>query len=510
MVLTLIQCMIIQTKNNISKGNRKFKPLDYYSQETSTKYYLLPFKFHRINEGKEVIVNEVGDFLIVDSGTSERIITRNIDKVNDTELYQDLEANFIISEQQIPKLLEVLVTRYRTKKSFLDYFTNLHIFVITLRCEHTCHYCQVSRVTQDKAAFDMSKRDIDAGIELMMQSPSPEVTMEFQGGEALLAFDNIIYAIEKTKKQAKQQGKTVTYVICTNLAPLNEEVLAYCKENNILISTSLDGPEFIHNSNRHKPKSNSYQIAIDGIKRCREYLGEDSVSALLTTSKLSLDYPIEIVDEYFSLGFRSIFLRSISPYGFATHNAKKNKYESQHFLDFYKKALNRILEYNLSGEFYREDYTSILLKKMLTPFPVGYVDLQSPAGMVNNVIVFNYDGSVYATDESRMLAEMNDKTFLLGKLNANTYKEIFYSEKVYKVSEASVNESLAGCSECAFQCYCGADPVYHHATQNNMYGHRPTSGFCEKNMEMIRYIFELMDSNKEIEQIFRSWVTGRT
>ena len=39
------------------------------------------------------------------------------------------------------------------------------------------------------------------------------------------------------------------------------------------------------------------------------------------------------------------------------------------------------------------------------------MDLQSPAGMINGVIVFNYNGKVYATDEARMLAEMKDYTF---------------------------------------------------------------------------------------------------
>ncbi len=67
----------------------------------------------------------------------------------------------------------------------------------------------------------------------------------------------------------------------------------------------------------------------------------------------------------------------------------KNKYEMDKFLSFYKKALNRILEYNLQGEFFREDYATIILKKILTPFPVGYVDLNSPTGSITNVIVFN-------------------------------------------------------------------------------------------------------------------------
>lgn len=488
------------------KQSRKFKELDHYNScsVTDTYYYLLPFRFHTINVEKEVLVNEVGDFLIVPIGTASRVIARSIS--SSEELYADLISNFFISEYPIPPLLDIIATRYRTKKSFLDNFTALHIFVITLRCEHTCHYCQVSRVTENKSAFDMSQFHIDEGIQLMMQSPNPNVTMEFQGGEALLAFDNIVYAVGRTKEQAKLYNKNVSFVICTNLALITEKILMYCKENNILISTSLDGPDYIHNKNRHRPGNNSHQLTINGIRLCRDIIGSDRISALLTTTNLSLGHPYEIVDEYFSQEFRNIFLRPISPFGFATHNEKKNKYNTDLFLSFYKKALDRILEYNLEGYYLREDYATIILRKILTPFPVGYVDLQSPAGMINNVIVFNYNGKVYATDESRMLAETGDETFLLGELGVNSYTEIFYGEKTLKFSEAMLNESLPGCSDCAFQTYCGADPVLNHATQGDIIGHRPTSVFCQKNMEIIRYLFELMDNDKRIEKIFHSWI----
>ena len=53
------------------------------------------------------------------------------------------------------------------------------------------------------------------------------------------------------------------------------------------------------------------------------------------------------------------------------------------FLEFYKIALDHIININLSGEYFREDYATIILKKILTPFPVGYVDLNSPSGSIH-------------------------------------------------------------------------------------------------------------------------------
>lgn len=486
------------------KKTRKFKEIGFYSSTQGEKeYFLMPFRFHRINEEKEIIVNEVGDYLIVPNGTYAKIVRREINKNNDSELYADLLANFFISEERINPLIDILATRYRTKKLFLNYFTGLHIFVISLRCEHTCNYCQVSRVTQNKDKYDMSYEYIDRGIDIMFRSPNPHVTMEFQGGEALLAFDKIQYAVSRAEKIAEEKKKILTVVICTNLALINDDILQYCKEHNILISTSLDGPKFVHDSNRRKPHFSSYELAIKGIEKCREVLGHDQVSALMTTTKLSLDYPVEIVEEYFNQGFEGIFLRNISPYGFALRT-EKARYQTDKFLDFYKKALDRILEYNFQGHRFTEDLAKIFLTKILTPFNVGFVDLQSPAGLINGVVVFNYDGGVYATDESRMLAEQRDYTFKLGTL-LDSYEDLFFGTKAQEVSEIWANEGLAGCSECAFQQYCGADPVHNHATQGSMYGYRPNSDFCQKNMEIIRYLIELMENDVRIKRIFEDW-----
>lgn len=493
--------MEISTKNN----DNKFKDLPYY-ESSSTEYFLLPFRFYRINDQREVLVNEVGDFLLVPVGTSTIIAKKKLQKAD--PLYKDLIANFFISDKPIPDLIDVLATRYRTKKSFLDDFTALHIFVVTLRCNHSCHYCQVSRVSENRRDFDISLEDLKAAIHLMFRSPSLSLTMEFQGGEPLLAFDRVKFAVEYALELNKQFNKTLNFVICTNATVFTREILSFCREYDVLISTSLDGPEFLHNANRPKSGSPSYELVLNGINTARTYLGHDRVSALMTTTLLSLDYPIEIIDNYVGNGFTNVFLRPISPYGLALKNSRKNKYETDKYLDFYKKGLTYILDLNKRGVFFVEDYTAVILKKMLTPFPVNYVDLQSPSGMINNVVVYNYDGFVYATDESRMLAEQKDFTFRLGHVK-DDYHSIFYGEKAKFFSQFWSNESLAGCADCGFQQYCGADPVFHYATQGDFEGYRPTSNFCAKNMEIIRYLFELIDSNgRELIPIFHSWINN--
>ena len=406
------------------------------------RYCLLPFQFEKIGE-QELLVNELGDFIFAPIGTVERIINRQLNKQED--IYKDLIVNFFISEHPIPELIDNMATRLRTKKAFLDSFTSLHIFVLTLRCNQNCIYCQASSKESSETKYDMNEECLFKAIDLMFQSPSHSITMEFQGGEPSLPFLLLQKAVERAVELNEKYKKQITYVLCTNSVNLTEEILCLCKEYNILISTSLDGPAFIHNHNRGK--TDSYKRVIEGISKARNYLGTDRVSALMTTSELSLNYPKEIIDNYLSNGFNSIFLRPLNPYGLALNNTSWDLY-FENFVTFYKLALNYIIEINIRGDFFVEEFTAILLRKMLTPFTTGFVDLQSPAGIINSVVVYNYDGYVYASDESRMLAEYHDYTFRLGHVT-DKYENLFYGKKAQQIALIGGTEFIAGCADCA-------------------------------------------------------------
>lgn len=463
-------------------------------------YSLLPFRFERIH-GQELLVNELGDFIFAPMGSVNRIVNRQLKR--NEKLYKDLTANFFISEFPIPKLIDNMAIRLRTKKAFLDSFTSLHIFVLTLRCNQNCIYCQASSKASSESYYDMKDEHLLKAINLMFQTPSHCITMEFQGGEPSLPLRTLIKAVKTTTAMNQEYKKLITYVLCTNSINLNEDILSFCKEFNILISTSLDGPDFIHNHNRGK--TDSYSKVIEGINKARRFLGEDRVSALMTTSELSLNYPKEIIENYLLNGFKSIFLRPLNPYGLALASTDWKSY-SDNFIEFYKSALNHIIEINNRGEFFVEEFTAILLRKILTPFATGFVDLQSPAGIINSVVLYNYDGYVYASDESRMIAEYGDYTFRLGHV-MDTYESLFYGEKAQEIALIWGTEFIAGCADCAYQSYCGADPVRNHSTQNDMYGFRPNSSFCKKYKEIITYIFSLIQTDYDrVMPVFKQWI----
>ncbi|WP_230457410.1 His-Xaa-Ser system radical SAM maturase HxsB [Legionella pneumophila] len=481
----------------------KFQPLSTYEPSKNISYKLLPFNFAHFDSNRYILTNMVGEYLIVEHEDLSKLINKNLSA--GTELYNNLVSKHFIYDPTANVAINLLALKYRTKKSLLPDFTSLHIFVVSLRCDHSCPYCQVSRQNLDTARFDMTRETADRGIEFAFRSPSMTLKFEFQGGESLLNFDLIKYIVLKVKERNQFENRELQFVIATNLAFIDEEKLRFCNEHSILISTSLDGPEDLHNKNRPRPGKNSYQLTIDGIKKVREHLGFHNVSALMTTTKASLLRVKDIIDEYLRLGFNSIFLRPLSPYGFAIRTKSYKKYDTDEWLKFYFEGLNYIIQLNKNGYYFSEQYASIILNKMFTPTEPGYVDLQSPAGIGISAIVFNYNGDVYASDEARMLAEMNDFTFKLGNLQENTYEQIIGSERLLDVLEQTMTESVPGCSECAYQPFCGTDPVFHHATQGDRIGHKPSSQFCYKNMEIFKYLIHLLEDH-ETKKILLSWV----
>ena len=483
----------------------KFKPIDIYRNKTK-KYWILPFRFKRFHNNKILLTNVCGEFLFV----SQEQFTLFVNQVlsSGPELYRSLrQKHFLLDENS--NQIELLSSKLWTKKSFIQGFTKLHIFVLTLRCNSSCTYCQASRKDEeDTCAYDMDIKTARKAVEMMFHSPSKDITVEFQGGEPHLNLPALKEIVRYSTELNEKFKKNLSFVTCTNLSVVDDELLDFFRKYNVSVSTSLDGPEFLHDLNRARTKKAAcYKILVENIARVREALGDHSVSGLMTTTKQSLPYAAEIVDEYLKLRMGSLFVRALNPYGYAIKTEKAIGYSVSEFVKFYKECFRYILNKNKEGFNFAEGFATMLYRKMLTPWPIGFVDLQSPTGNGFAVTVYNYDGDVYASDESRMLYEMGDSTFRLGNVFQDSYEDIYFGATMQSLAENGVAECLAGCSDCVFVPYCGADPVRHYATQHDAYGNRPLSSFCQKNKLIFEFLFEsLQKFTAEEEEIIWAWI----
>ena len=490
--------------NGLPALHRTFTLQDSFKADPAQGYSLLPFQFIPLDDRRYVLTNLAGEFLVVPHEVLHQLVLKRLPM--DSQYYLSLKSQHFLADADSSICLELLAAKYRTKQIPLSEFTSLHIFVPTLRCNNRCVYCQASRQGPTKPGYDMKWEDAEKAINFMFRSPARSLKVEFQGGEPLLAFPLIKQVVGKVEEINQTEARNVEFVICSNLSLVSDEVLDFCGAHNIYFSTSLDGPRALHNANRPSSDFDSYERAITGIACVQDVLGSDKVSALATTTRTSLAYPVEIVDEYIRQRFNAIFLRPLNPYGLAARGNTELEYEVEEWLAFYVRALKYILELNYQGVPFREQYAALILRKMLTPYGTGFVDLRSPAGVGIAVILFNHDGGIYASDESRMLAEMGDERFRLGSLSVDSYEDVMLSDSLISLLRETMAEGVPCCSDCGIQPFCGSDPVRHYRTQGDPIGNKPTSEFCARNIGLIKHLIQLLEDDAQAAKVLRSWI----
>jgi uncharacterized protein len=179
------------------------------------------FRFRQVGD-RVVVTNYEGNFVLLTQDEFKSYLEGTV--ARDSALYTRLrDRNFIRAEYDQAKAAE----RYRERKVFLNHGPNLHILVVTLRCNETCVYCHASRADMDAVHTDMSRETAEKSIDLILKTTSPWVTIEFQGGEPLVNFPVVQHAIEYALEQNKKVGKQLEFTMVSNLALMDEKKLEY-------------------------------------------------------------------------------------------------------------------------------------------------------------------------------------------------------------------------------------------------------------------------------------------
>ena len=299
--------------------------------------------------------------------------------------------------------------------------------------------------------------------------------------------------------------KAIRFNLVSNLTLLTDEMIEFIVEHHISVSTSLDGDMFLHNKNRPYPGFNSYEQWKRNYERLRESLGH-SIGAIQTTTRFSLSRVHELVDQYVEDGFSRVFIRPLTPLGYAASRWEEIGYTAEEFLSFYRNVFSYILEKEKQGIHVVEGHAAIFLDKILNQRAGNYTELTSPCGAALGQLAYNYDGKIYTCDEGRMLAEMGDHTFQVGTVNSE-YAELFQSPTCKATATASCLECIPQCAECAYSPYCGTCPVLTYFETKSIFSSQPNGYKCKIYKGMLDVLFEILHRNAPDEvAILRSWL----
>jgi His-Xaa-Ser system radical SAM maturase HxsB len=459
--------------------------------------------------GWHLLTNEWGHYLMMTTEDFERFMAGKV--APGEPLHAELEKRGFVKDRLD---FGALAAGYVRKNSF-QWFPgpSLHMIVVTLRCNQKCQYCHSSVVDPSRTDTDMDLATAKKTVDFIFQTPNPTICIEFQGGEPLLNWPVVKFITEYAQAKAKATGRKLLMSLVCNFTLMTEEKLDWLLAHEVSLCTSLDGPADLHNKNRPffgggeaQPKVVAWLEKIQ--KRCAEgsEKGLYLPGALMTTTRFSLPRGREIVDLYVKLGMEQIFLRPLSPIGYAKRVWGEIGYEPADFIKFYEETLDYIIDLNVSGKAaIMERMALVLLAKIVRGEDPGFMDLRSPAGAVLGCLAYNYNGEIFVSDEGRMVDHQGDPLFRVGDATKDKWTDVIDHPTTRACVSASTLDNQPMCSQCAFKPWCGAEPVFHYEMQKSVYGQMPSSGWCVSHMGMFDVIFRKLRDPRS-RKVLDAWM----
>lgn len=373
-----------------------------------------------------------------------------------------------------------LSERRRSVPSQLDYL----ILVPTLRCNLACSYCQVSRASEHAQGYDWNEETLKAITAIVSKLTAPAVKIEFQGGEPTLRPDLIEAIIAAVPAQVD-----ATFVICTNLQTMDERILNIFDRDDITISTSLDGPVDVHA--RQRGDQAITQRFRENLISLIERYGRQKISALPTVDPLNPPAPNVLVEAYDEFGFDSIFLRPINYQGFARKNHAASREIGEAWTQYHRSFIEFLIERNWIDQVMvrEETYFSLLLRRIFRAGSDRHVDLRNPNPLGHDYIVIDHDGTVYPTDEARMLSRSGVIDLSIGDVQCG-----WASARRDDFNAHSTLDGDPDCDTCVYQPYCGRDLVDDLSRYGTIAKRRIETEFCRRHMALFDFAFELIQS----------------
>lgn len=460
------------------------------------EYYIFPYSFKKI-ENDILLINSASEYLFIPETEFRKF--KEDPNLCLPETIQHLKEKYFIAEQKEKDAAKyIFEVKKETKHSYIMNDVLLLMVVPTISCNCNCIYCQVNSKDNQNELNNIKFDTVLLFCDFVFALPHKNIKIEFQGGEPLLAFDLIKFIVLRISFFNHKYKKYISFVICTNLLKVSTFEIQFIKKHKIEISTSLDGPREIHDRNRpSKFYRSTFEASVKNIKRLRH--SKVYPSALVTITNQNLFSMQEIIDTYIEQGFLGIFIRPLNNYGKAFSNLPI-KYNLNEFMDNYKKAIDYIIRKNFEGINIKEEYFTILLRKILTPFNDGFVDMQNPCALGQMCMIVDQNGDIFPCDEARMISEMGNKYWKMSNLhNQNCLQEI--QENQIKIRQLGRIEEKKYCEDCAYKPLCFTDPIKEWYIRNYS-----KDDYCGIKKEMFDFVFfKIKNADQKEMHLFWKW-----
>lgn len=390
--------------------------------------------------------------------------------------------------------------RWSSRRATATRSINYLILVPTLRCNLSCSYCQVSRAAESAKGYDWDEQTLAATLKYLDSLTTDNIQIEFQGGEPLLRLDLLKVVRDFCRSRFKQSH----FVVCSNFQFVDDEIWSFFDAEDTQLSTSIDGDLATHTRQRTGSEANTSQF-LTNLDAFVERFGKGRVSALPTIDPLSPPDLQELIDLYGRFGISSIYLRPINRQGFARRRPEAPD-ELNQWNTIHARFIDLLVERNWENdEVFEEYYFTHILRRILGSGANGHVDIRNPNPVGTNYLVVDYDGTLYPTDEARMMSRVGQIDLSIGNL-----VEGENLTKIDQLNAASFNDLDPDCQHCAYQPFCGVDLIDDISRYGRIDMPRHQTYFCRRHLALFDKAFEMITSQDEkVLHSLRKWLGVR-
>jgi len=383
----------------------------------------------------DTVVNDVLD--CYEHLSSSDIVEKLSDKHEKTDILEALEE----IDQLIKKGLIFSSQPVDIENAIVN-----HKYAIKAMCLHICHdcnlrckYCFASTGSFGGKRMFMSIEVAKRAIDFLIQSSGTRVNLEidFFGGEPLLNFDVVKYAVKYAKEQGLKHSKKFRFTITTNALLLDNDKISYIDQNMDSLILSLDGRPEINDGMRIKiDGSGSHEAVLSKIMDVAKVMDPYKFHIRGTYTKRNLDFSNDVL--YLAqLGFKQISVEPMvghknSSYAITEQDLPIIFKEYEKLAHMYVEMNKKAHKFNFFHFILDSNHSTCLAKKI------------KGCGSGFEYVAISPDGDIYPCHQF-----VGIEKFKLGNLFSDTFKKEI-SEK-FKHSNICTKSD---CINCWNKFYC--------------------------------------------------------
>lgn len=309
---------------------------------------------------------------------------------------------------------------------------------LTDECNFSCSYCYESNRKHKSFMNEcVARKSID--YIFSVANKNEPVIITFLGGEPLLNKKVLYYSVDYINKYYSSFKNNIIFKITTNASLMSEDDIAFFKDNNFLLSISIDGNEETHNRNRLSKNGESYYEKIIEYINIMIYEDVDFIVRMTVTGN-NVEWLYENIRYFFNMGVKKV---NLGIDNFHVWSARELKAFRRQLNDFSEYYINNIFDKEEKNFYLFDNKIGLLLEKRKA--------IYCNAGTESHFII-NSSGNIYPCS-----FVSNIELWKIGTVDKGINKKSFIdSLNKSVILNNKDNAYIEKCAKCKIAYFCNA------------------------------------------------------